>query len=117
MKYTHRSVTVAKTQLVSRLSFIVNNKLRFTSGRALADRINMGVNIIYKLKNNITHGISFDAVLEAAARMNVKYSLTITHDGKGNHDVSVEMEDIYPGLRVDRKVPAARAKLSGRSLH
>jgi YidC/Oxa1 family membrane protein insertase len=66
------SVTVAKTQLISRLSFIVNNKLRFTSGRALADRINMGVNIIYKLKNNITYGISFEAVLEAAARMNTK---------------------------------------------
>ncbi|QYN79936.1 regulatory protein [Kosakonia phage Kc263] len=117
MKYTHRSVTVAKTHLISRLSFIVNNKLRFTTGRALAERIGMGVNIIYKLKNNNTHGISFDAVLEAATRMNIKYRLIITHDGKGHHDVEVDMEDIYPGLRVDRKVASARTKLSSRPLH
>lgn len=109
MKYSNRSVSVAKTQLISRLSYIINNKLRFTTGRALAEKIDMGVNIIYKLKNDVTQGISFDAVLEAAERLNLKYSLTIKHDGKGKRDVSVEMEDIYPGLNIDRKAPRASA--------
>jgi len=100
MKYTNRSVTVAKTQLISRLSYIINNKLDFTTCKALADRIGMSVSIVYKLKRNKTHGISFDAVLEAAIRLNIKYTLTMTHDGKGHTDVTVEMEDIYPGLGV-----------------
>lgn len=102
MKYTNRSVTVAKTKLISRLSYLINNKLDFTTCKALADRIGMSVSIIYKLKHNKTHGISFDAVLEAANRLNIKYTLTITHDGRGHSDVNVEMEDIYPGLGVKR---------------
>lgn len=114
MKYSNRSVKVAKTKLVSRLSFIINNKLRTTTGKAIANRINVSPGMISLLKHDRADKISFDAVLEVAQRLNLKYSILITHNGKGTHNVEVEMEDIYPGLNIDRKTPKVKATATPR---
>lgn len=94
MRYTTANVTKAKAMLVSRMSYLVNLRLKYVSGRGLAERINMSANIISKLRNNNTKGISFEAVLEAAERLDVRYTLTMSHDGSGHRDVQLQMEDI-----------------------
>lgn len=94
MRYTTANVTKAKTMLVSRMNYLVGLRLKNTSGRALAESIHMSAGIISKLRNNISKGISFEAVLEAAERLDVRYTLTMSHDGKGRRDVQLQMEDI-----------------------
>lgn len=94
MRYSNSTVVKAKALLVSRMSYLVNLRLNRTSGRKLAESIHMSAGIISKLRNNVTKGISFDAVLEAAERLDVRYTLTMTHDGKGRRDVQLQMEDI-----------------------
>jgi transcriptional regulator with XRE-family HTH domain len=94
MRYTTANVTKAKAMLVSRMSYLINLRLKYTTGRALADKIHMSANIISKLRNNVTKGISFEAVLEAAERLDVRYTLSMSHNGFGRRDVQLQMEDI-----------------------
>lgn len=94
MRYTTANVTKAKAMLICRMSYLVSLRLQRTTGRALAESIHMSPGIISKLRNNVTHGISFEAVLEAAERLDVRYTLTMEHDGKGRRDVQLQMEDL-----------------------
>lgn len=94
MRYTTVNVTKAKAMLVSRMSYLINLRLKYTTGRSLADKIHMSASIISKLRNNITKGISFEAVLEAAERLDVRYTLTMTYDKQRHRDVVLQMEDI-----------------------
>jgi hypothetical protein len=94
MRYKNETVQTAKAMLVSRLSYLIGLRLRKTTGRDLADSIHMSPGIISKLRNNVTRGISFHAVLEAAERLDVRYSLVMMHTGHGRTDVKLEMEDI-----------------------
>lgn len=94
MRYKNETVQTAKAMLISRLSYLIELRLRKTTGRDLADSIHMSPGIISKLRNNVTRGISFHAVLEAAERLDVRYSLAMMHTGHGRTDVKLEMEDI-----------------------
>lgn len=94
MKYANKAVLTAKKVLVCRLSYIVNQRLRYTTGRALANQLKMSPNIVSKLKNEVHEGISFDAILEAAERLQVRFELVIKHNGRGKREVNVQMEDI-----------------------
>lgn len=94
MRYSNETVIKAKKMLISRMSYLVGLRLQRTTGRELAESIRMSPGIISKLRNNITKGISFDAVLVAAERLDVRYTITMSHTGKGRCDVQVQMEDI-----------------------
>lgn len=94
MRYTTANVTKAKAMLISRMSYLVSLRLRHITGRKLAESIHMSPGIISKLRNNVTKGISFEAVLEAAERLDVRYTLTMGYDSKGRRDVQLQMEDI-----------------------
>lgn len=108
MKYSNASLTIAKAKLISRLSYIVNSKLQVTSGRAIADSIGVSANIISKLKRDISTGISFDAALEVAERLNVNYEISIifTHRGRS---VDIKLEDLYP---INTATKVSRAGIS-----
>lgn len=93
MRYSNDTVIKAKKMLISRMSYLVGLRLQRTTGRKLAESIRMSPGIISKLRNNVTKGISFDAVLEAAERLDVRYTLTMEHAGNGR-DVKLQMEDI-----------------------
>jgi len=93
MRYHNESVIKAKKMMVSRLSYLVGLRLDKMTGRELAESIGMSNHIISKLRNNISHGISFEAVTEAAERLQLRFKLVIEFDGKRNN-VEVVMESL-----------------------
>lgn len=95
-KYNNFGVSNAKELLTSRLCFIVNQRLKYTTIRALAERVGMARSIISKIKNGSCHYVSFDALLELAQRLNVRYSVNIEYNGTGNPKTKVVLEDIHP---------------------
>lgn len=96
MRYKNENVTTAKKMLVSRLSYIISRRLDTSSetGSGLAGSIGMSPNIISKLRRGIDKGISFEAILEAARRLNIRYTLTMQHYGNRREEVKLTMEDI-----------------------
>ncbi|UQT02781.1 lambda repressor-like DNA-binding protein [Serratia phage vB_SmaM-Sureiya] len=90
-KYNNGSVLKAKNLLVSRLSYIIQCKLEYTSQRVLADRVGMSANIISKVKRQIHKGVSFDALLELARRLDVSLKLYIEVNGLKDDSVAIEL--------------------------
>jgi hypothetical protein len=108
MKYNNALVTEAKRKLIARISYILNIRLNYTSGAAIAKEIQMSNNIVSKLRNNVNTGISFEAVLEAAKRLNLKFSVSLEHDGRGGENVYLTMEDLADThVRIGRQVTHA----------
>lgn len=94
MKYENILAKEAKRKLIARISYILNIRLNYTTGVAIAKEINMSQGIISKLRNNVNKGIGFEAALEAAKRLGLKFSLSLEHDGKGKQEVFLTMEDL-----------------------
>lgn len=94
MRHKNGNVTTAKRMLASRLSYIIALRLKSSTGSALASSIGMSPNIISKLRRGIDKGISFEAILEAAKRLNIRYTLTMSHYGNHREDVKLTMEDV-----------------------
>lgn len=90
-KYNNGSVLKAKNLLVSRLSYVIQCKLEYTSQRVLADRLGMSANIISKVKRQIHKGVSFDALLELARRLDVTLKLYIEVNGMKDDTVEIDM--------------------------
>lgn len=97
-KYKNASVVKAKVMLVSRLSYVLRTELLHTSARAISQRIGMSAAILSKIKRNIHTGISFDALLELAQRLDVKYKLTMEWTGGLNHNVEITLENLYTSV-------------------
>lgn len=98
-KYNSPAVTQVKMLISSRLSFVLQGKLKYTTQEALANRIGMSVYMVRRLSKGQYVNISLDAMLLVAQRLNVKYKLSMEWSGKGHPIVSVELEDLYPGLK------------------
>lgn len=94
-KYNTVSVMKAKTLLTARLSYVIKKKLEHTSQRALSDRLDMSAGIISKLKRGIHRGVSFDAILEVATRLNCKVRLVIDINGQDRPVVEVQLEPLF----------------------
>lgn len=102
-KYNNGSVLKAKNLLVSRLSYVLQQKLKYTSQRAIADRVGMSPNIISKVKRQIHKGVSFDALLELARRLNMNLKLYIHVNGLKDDTVEIELGDVTPALQGNKE--------------
>lgn len=95
-KYNNAAVLKAKNLLVCRLSYVIHSKLQYTSQRVLAERLGMSANIISKVKREIHKGVSFDALLELARRLDVTMKLYIEVNGLKDSSVEIEMSAVPP---------------------
>lgn len=115
-KYNNYGVANAKELLVSRLAFVVNHRLSYTTTKALAERVGMSTGIISKVKKGICHHVSIDALLELAQRLNVAYSVNIEYTGKGNPKVKVTLQDIHSetAAKVRKQLASTKTPFTGR---
>lgn len=94
-KYNADSVIQAKQLLSSRLAYILRDKLRYTTRKALASRIGMSPQMVGRVANAQYRHISLDAMLIMAESLNCRYKLVMEYDGKRRPTVSVILEDLY----------------------
>ncbi|AEV89603.1 putative transcriptional regulator [Pseudomonas phage OBP] len=105
-KYNAPSVILAKELIASRLSFVLIQKLKTTTRGVLATRIGMSRHMVNRLARGVSKNVSLDAMLLVAERLNVKYKVSMEWSGKGLPAVTVELVDLYPGLKKPvTKVP------------
>lgn len=117
MRYSTASITKMKMLLAARLSHILNFEMAGKSAKSIAESLHINKMMIYRLRSGGQKGVSVEAMLEVAKRLECSYTISIIQLPHQEPEVTLYLESLtqYAG-RLKQQVQFS-GKVSHKSVN